>query len=83
MTVRVMLGRGRGGKSRLLATRGAAVAVAAVAIAACGSGSTSPTASGTAQDLFNPTNFNTSTVSWLASNVHGSGTPVQGRTPKV
>jgi len=83
MTVRVMFGRGRGGKSRLLATRGAAGAVAAVAIAACGSGSTNTPSAATAQDLFNPTNFNTSTVSWLASNVNGSGTPVQGGTLKI
>src|SRR4029077_12813614 len=60
------------------------VALSATAIAACGAGSSGPP-SGSAKsgDLFNPTNFNTSTVSWLASNQNASGTPVQGGTLKL
>ena len=34
-------------------------------------------------DVFNPTNFNTSTVSWLAANQNASGTPVQGGTLRI
>jgi peptide/nickel transport system substrate-binding protein len=79
-----MLGRGSGGTPRLFAKRGAAVVVAGVAIAACGSGTTTPpSASAQGSDLFNPTNFNTSTVPWLASNQNASGTPVMGGTLKI
>ncbi len=37
----------------------------------------------TGTDLFNPTNFDTSTVSWLAGNANASGTPVPGGTLKI
>jgi peptide/nickel transport system substrate-binding protein len=61
------------------------VGIAAIAVVACGSGgsSGSPTASAQGSDLFNPTNFNTSTVSWLSANQNASGTPVMGGTLKI
>ncbi len=58
------------------------IALAGLGVAACGGGST--TSSGAAAaDLFNPTNFNTSNVSWLTANQNASGTPVQGGTLKI
>ena len=61
-----------------------AVIVTAMAVVACGSGETNtPGGSSQATDLFNPTHFSTSTVSWLASNQNASGTPVQGGTLKL
>jgi ABC-type transport system substrate-binding protein len=84
MTVRSVLGRGIGRPPRGMTRRVGVVAFAAVAVAACGSGSTGPTASGsTGSDLFNPTNFDTSTVSWLAANQNASGSPVMGGTLKI
>jgi ABC-type transport system substrate-binding protein len=85
MTVRSVLGRGVGRSPRGFTQRVGVVAFAAVAVAACGSGSTGPTASGstTGSDLFNPTNFDTSTVSWLAGNANTGGTPVMGGTLKI
>jgi len=60
------------------------VAFAAVAVAACGSGTTGTSPSGSSgSDLFNPTNFDTSTVSWLAANQNASGSPVMGGTLKL
>src|SRR5450631_2393141 len=82
--VRTVLGRGPGGTHRLIAKRGLVIAASATVLAACGSGGgTGPTATGQGNSLFNPTSFNTSTVSWLAGNVNGSGTPVMGGTLKV
>ena len=84
MTVGSALARGVGKSPRGLAKRISFVGVAAVAVVACGSTSSSPTASGSSgSDLFNPTNFNTSTVSWLGANQNASGTPVMGGTLKV
>jgi peptide/nickel transport system substrate-binding protein len=61
------------------------VGIVALAAVACGSTSTTGSPSGSPQgsDLFNPANFSTSTVSWLAANQNASGTPVMGGTLKV
>jgi ABC-type transport system substrate-binding protein len=84
MTVRNVLGRGVGRTPRGMTRRVGVVAFAAVAVAACGSGTTGPTASGSSgSDLFNPANFDTSTVSWLAANQNASGAPVMGGTLKI
>lgn len=49
---------------------------AAVAVAACGSASTtSPSSPGSNLAAFDPTNFNTSSISWLSANVNKKGTP--------
>jgi ABC-type transport system substrate-binding protein len=78
------LGRGSGRSGRLV-RRVSVVAFAGIAIAACGSGSTSPSSSGSTSgnNLFDPTNFNTSNISWLAANQNASGTPVQGGTLEI
>jgi peptide/nickel transport system substrate-binding protein len=62
--------RGWGGKlpSRLWI----AVGLAAIGAAACGSSSTT---TGASVANIDPTNWNTSTVSWLAANVNHTGTP--------
>ena len=84
MTVRNVLGRGIGRTPGGMTRRVGVVAFAAVAVAACGSGTTGPTASGASgSDLFNPANFDTSTVSWLATNQNASGSPVMGGTLKI
>jgi ABC-type transport system substrate-binding protein len=85
MTVRSVLGRGVGRSPRGFTQRVGVVAFAAVAVAACGSGSTgtSPSGSSSGADLFNPTNFDTSTVSWLSGNQNASGSPVMGGTLKI
>ena len=84
MTVGTILARGVGSSPRGVTKRIAVVGFAAVAISACGSsGTTSPTGSAQGADLFNPKNFNTSTVSWLGPNQNASGTPVQGGTLQV
>src|ERR1022692_898611 len=84
MTLGSVLARGAGESPRGLTKRIGFVGVAAVAVVACGSTSSSPTASGSgASDLFNPANFNTSTVSWLGANQNASGTPVMGGTLKI
>jgi ABC-type transport system substrate-binding protein len=62
------------------------VTVIALAAAACGTSSPgvgSPSGAAQGSNLFNPTNFSTSTVSWLAANQNASGTPVMGGTLKV
>jgi ABC-type transport system substrate-binding protein len=84
MTVGNVLARGVGRTPRGFTKRITFVGVAAMAVVACGgtSGGGTPSASG-GSDLFNPANFNTSTVSWLASNQNASGTPVMGGTLKV
>jgi ABC-type transport system substrate-binding protein len=84
MTVGNVLARGVGKTPRGFTKRITFVGVAAIAVVACGgtSGGGTPSTSG-GSDLFNPANFNTSTVSWLASNQNASGTPVQGGTLKV
>jgi ABC-type transport system substrate-binding protein len=84
MTVGNVLARGVGRTPRGITKRITFVGVAAIAVVACGgtSGGGTPSASG-GSDLFNPTNFNTSTVSWLAANQNASGTPVMGGTLKV
>jgi ABC-type transport system substrate-binding protein len=84
MTLRNVLGRGSGRSGRLV-RRVSVVAFAGIAIAACGSGSTSPSSSGSTSgnNLFDPTNFNTSNISWLAANQNASGTPVQGGTLEI
>jgi len=84
MTVGSVLARGVGKSPRAFTKRATVAGFAAVVVAACGSSSPTGTSSGPAgSDLFNPTNFNTSTVSWLAANQNASGTPVQGGTLKV
>jgi peptide/nickel transport system substrate-binding protein len=84
MTVGNVLARGVGKTPRGFTKRITFVGVAAIAVVACGgtSGSGTPSTSG-GSDLFNPANFNTSTVSWLASNQNASGTAVQGGTLKI
>jgi ABC-type transport system substrate-binding protein len=84
MSVRNMPRRGTGGTARGLAKPISMVAFAAVALAACGSG-TSGTPSGAAQgnNLFNPSNFNTSNISWLSANQNASGSPVTGGTLQI
>src|SRR6202050_274094 len=71
--------------ARQSVVRVSVVATAAVAVAACGGGTASPTSSGSisGNNLFNPTNFNTSNISWLAANQNASGTPVQGGTLEI
>lgn len=84
MTFGSVLARGVGKSPGGLTKRITVVGFAAVVVAACGSSSPSGTPTGPAgSDLFNPANFNTSTVSWLAANVNGSGTPVMGGTLKI
>jgi len=85
MTVGTILARGVGSSPRGVTKRVAVVGFAAVAIAACGSASTTgpSSSSSSGSDPFNPANFNTSTVSWLAANQNASGTPVQGGTLKI
>jgi ABC-type transport system substrate-binding protein len=83
MTVRSVLGRGTGRSPGGMTRRVGVVAFAAVAVAACGSGSTTAPTGSAAADLFNPTNFDTSTVSWLAANQNASGAPVMGGTLKI
>src|ERR1700694_1807521 len=83
MTVRSVLGRGIGRSPGSMTRRVGVVAFAAVAVAACGSASTTAPTGSAAADLFNPTNFDTSTVSWLAANQNASGTPVMGGTLKI
>src|ERR1700730_2936149 len=84
MTVGNVLARGVGKTPRGFTTRITFVGVAAIAVVACGgtSGGGTPSTSG-GQDLFNPTNFNTSTVSWLAGNHNASGPPVMGGPLKI
>jgi hypothetical protein len=48
---------------------------AAVAVAACGSASTTSPSSSSNLAAFDPTNFNTSSISWLSANVNKKGTP--------
>ena len=84
MTFGSVLARGVGNSPGRLAKRITVLGFAGVVVAACGSSSSSGTPTGSAgSDLFNPANFNTSTVSWLAANVNGSGTPVMGGTLKI
>jgi ABC-type transport system substrate-binding protein len=84
VSARIKLSRSVGKAPRSLARRIGVVAFAAAAVAACGSGGTNaPLGSSQGADLFNPTNFSTSTVSWLASNQNASGKPVQGGTLKL
>ena len=82
MTVRSALVRGVGNSPRGFTKRVGVVAFVAVAVAACGSGSTgiSPSGSTSGSNVFDPTNFDTAHVSWLAANQNASGTPVQGGT---
>jgi ABC-type transport system substrate-binding protein len=73
-----------GAKPHGFVKRVSVVAFAALVIAACGSGTTAPTASGASgSNVFNPTNFDTSTVSWLSANQNASGAPVMGGTLKI
>jgi len=85
MTVGTALARGVGHSPRGITKRVGFVAFAAVAVVACGSSSTtnSATASPQGNVLFNATNFNTSTVSWLSANQNASGAPVSGGTLKI
>jgi ABC-type transport system substrate-binding protein len=81
-----ILRRGVGTSPRGMTKRIGIVAFAAVAVAACGGGgTTSPSASGSTSgnNLFNPTNFNTSGISWLAANQNATGTPVLGGTLEI
>jgi len=84
MSVTTLLTRHIRSTPRGFAKRLGIAVCAAVAVAACGSGTTGPTASGASGgNLFNPTNFDTSTVSWLSGNQNASGTPVIGGTLKI
>src|SRR5580704_9008821 len=84
MTFGSVLARGVGKSPRGFSKRITVLGFTAAVVAACGSSSPTGTpSSSTGGDLFNPTNFNTSTVSWLAANQNASGTPVQGGTLKV
>jgi hypothetical protein len=80
-----MLIRGVGKTPRGFTKRIGIVAFAAVAVAACGGGTTSPSVSGSTSgnNLFNPTNFDTANISWLAANQNASGTPVMGGTLEI
>jgi ABC-type transport system substrate-binding protein len=82
MTVGSVLARGAGKSPRGLTKRMGVVAFVAVAVAACGSGTTgtSPSGSTSGTNVFDPTNFDTAHVSWLAANQNASGTPVKGGT---
>src|ERR1700731_4454665 len=85
MTVGKVLARGMGKTPRGLTRRMGVVGIVALAAVACGSTSTTNSPSGSPQgsDLFNPANFDTSTVSWLAANQNASGSPVMGGTLKL
>jgi len=85
MTLGSVVARGVGKAPRGLTRKIGVIGVTALAVAACGSASSSgsPSASAQGNDLFNPANFNTSTVSWLSANVNASGTPVMGGTLKI
>ena len=69
----------RGGKlsglrrRRTWMVRVAAVGVGALGVAACGTGASS--SGGASSAAFDPTNFSTSTVSWLTANQNATGTP--------
>jgi ABC-type transport system substrate-binding protein len=84
MSVGSLLHRGTGMTTRGLAKRLTIVAVAAVAVAACGTGaSNTPANAAQGNNLFNPSSFNTSKVSWLSANQNASGSPVLGGTLQV
>jgi ABC-type transport system substrate-binding protein len=69
---------------RGLAKRLTVVAIGAVAVAACGSGaSNTPANAAQGNNLFNPSSFNTSKVSWLSANQNSSGSPVFGGTLQI
>src|SRR5580704_5571571 len=84
MSVRSMLPRSIERMTRGVTTRSAILVVTALAVAACGSTST-PTTSGAAQgnDLFNPSDFNVSNISWLSANQNASSSPVMGGTLQI
>ncbi len=74
-------GAGRSGAGWKLGKRASVVAFAAIGVAACGGGTTN---SGTpSANLFDPAQFNTSNVSWLAANQNASGSPQTGGTLTV
>jgi ABC-type transport system substrate-binding protein len=85
MTSGNLLTRGTKREHRDVVKWSSVVALAAVGLAACGSATSSPTASGSTSgnNLFNPTNFNTSGISWLAANQNAGGTPVMGGTLEI
>jgi ABC-type transport system substrate-binding protein len=84
MSVRSLLDRRTGMATRGFVKQISVVAVAAIAVVACGSGASS-TPSGAAQgnNLFNPSNFNTSDVPWLSANQNATGSPALGRTLQI
>src|SRR6202021_3204424 len=84
MSVRSLLARDKGRTTRGLNKRIGIFAFAAVVVVACGT-SISSTSSGPAQgnNLFNPSSFNTSNISWLSANQNASGSPVMGGTLQI
>jgi ABC-type transport system substrate-binding protein len=61
------------------------LSLAAVTVVGCASSNLGSSAKGSTSgnNLFNPTNFNTSNISWLAANQNASGIPVQGGTLEI
>ena len=84
MSVRSLLDRRTGMLPRGFVTRIGVVAVASVAVVACGSGASStPPGAAQGNNLFNPSNFNTSNVPWLSANQNATGSPVLGGTLQI
>src|ERR1700730_13777667 len=85
MSVRNVLARSIERKTRGITRRSGIGVIAALAVVACGSAGTSTTSPGAAQgnNLFNPSNFNTSNISWLSANQNSSGSPVMGGTLQI
>ena len=76
-----LLPRGTGRSTGGLHKRIVIVAFAALAVVACGSGaSTASSSAAQGNDLFNPSDFNVSNISWLSANQNASGSPVMGGT---
>jgi peptide/nickel transport system substrate-binding protein len=81
MHSRSVLARGTGRSTRGLNKRIFIVAFAALAVVACGSGaSTASSSAAQGNNLFNPSDFNASNISWLSANQNASGSPFMGGT---
>jgi|HubBroStandDraft_6_1064221.scaffolds.fasta_scaffold01216_2 ABC-type transport system substrate-binding protein len=84
MSFRSLLARHTGRTTRLHTKRIGMVAIAAVVVAACGtSASSTPPGAAQSNNLFNPSSFNTSNISWLSANQNASGSPVMGGTLQI
>ena len=82
MSVRSLLRRSGARTTRGTTKRITVVAFAAMTAAACGA-STTPSGGAHGNNLFNPSSFNTSNISWLSANQNASGSPVRGGTLQI